>query len=195
MAVTGEKDGRPFVIERARRSERRYAWIARGERLHQPTSPSPVRFDTKVSYALGAGLHILESIAAVVTDMLSARRYASMWDRYDLRSSNDRDRDVVDDPSRGSRGGSSERDHVADRDRPDVFTKDLEVPRGRERRRVRDRDRVYEINGTKAGCSPRSGRFASSRREICRTDTETHEAACAPSNVAVARMLERADLR
>jgi hypothetical protein len=44
-----------------------------------------------------------------------------MWDRYDPRLSNDRDRDDVGDRSRG---GSSERDHPADRDPRDVFTKD-----------------------------------------------------------------------
>jgi hypothetical protein len=31
-----------------------------------------------------------------------------------------------------------------------VFTKDLDLPRGRERRPVRERDRVYEINGTES---------------------------------------------
>jgi hypothetical protein len=30
----------------------------------------------------------------------------------------------------------------------DVFTRDLDLPRGRDRRPVRDRDRVYEIDGT-----------------------------------------------
>lgn len=71
-----------------------------------------------------------------------------MWDRYDPRSSSDRDRDDFGDRHCGSRGGSSDRDHGADRDQRDVFTKDLDLPRGRERRPVRDRDRVYEIDGT-----------------------------------------------
>ena len=82
-----------------------------------------------------------------------------MWDRYDPRSSNDRDRDDVDDRSRGSRGGTSERDHAADRDPRDVFTKDLDLPRGRERRPVRERDRVYEINGTESRMLATVGAF------------------------------------
>ena len=82
-----------------------------------------------------------------------------MWDRYDPRSSNDRDRDDVDDRSRGSRGGSGERDHAADRDPRDVFTKDLDLPRGRERRPVRERDRVYEIDGTESRMLATVGAF------------------------------------
>jgi hypothetical protein len=72
-----------------------------------------------------------------------------MLDRYDPRSSSDRDRDDFADRTRGSRGGSSQRDHAADRDPREVFTKDLDVPRGRERRPVRERDRVYEIPRTR----------------------------------------------
>ena len=70
-----------------------------------------------------------------------------MWDRYDPRSSDDRDHDDFGDRSRG---GSGERDHVADREPRDVFTRDLDLPRGRERRPARERDRVYEINGTES---------------------------------------------
>ena len=99
---------------------------------------------------LGTNLHILENIAAGVTAMVALGDMQRMWDRYDPRSSNDRDRDDVDDRSRGSRGGSGERDHAADRDPRDVFTKDLDLPRGRERRPVRERDRVYEIDGTES---------------------------------------------
>jgi hypothetical protein len=73
-----------------------------------------------------------------------------MWDRYDPRSSNDRGRDDLGDQSRGSRGGSSERDHATDRDPREVFTKDLDLPRGRERRPVRERDRVYDIDGAES---------------------------------------------
>jgi hypothetical protein len=82
-----------------------------------------------------------------------------MWDRYDPRSSSDRDRDDFADRSRGSRGGSSERDHAAVRDPRDVFTKDLDVPRGRERRPVQERDRVYEINGTESRMLATVGAF------------------------------------
>lgn len=82
-----------------------------------------------------------------------------MWDRYDPRSSDDRDRDDFGDRNRGSRGGSSERDHAADRDPRDVFTRDLDLPRCRERRPVRDRDRVYEINGTESRMLATVGAF------------------------------------
>jgi hypothetical protein len=73
-----------------------------------------------------------------------------MWDRYDLRSSDDRDRDDFGDRNRGSRGASGERDHEPDRDPGDVFTMDLDLPRGRERRPVRERARVYDIDGTES---------------------------------------------
>jgi hypothetical protein len=81
-----------------------------------------------------------------------------MWDRYDPRSTDDRDRGDAD-RNRGGRGGTSERDHEADRDPRDVFTKDLDVPRGRERRPVRERDRVYEINGTEGRMLATVGAF------------------------------------
>ena len=81
-----------------------------------------------------------------------------MWDRYDPRSTDDRDRSDGD-RNRGSRGGSSERDPAADRDSREVFTKDLDLPRGRERRPVRERDRVYEINGTESRMLATVGAF------------------------------------
>lgn len=79
-----------------------------------------------------------------------------MFDRYDPRSSDDRDHDGFGDRSRG---GSSERDHASDRDPRDVFTKDLDLPRGRERRPVRERDRVYEIDGTESRMLATVGAF------------------------------------
>src|SRR5688572_21008468 len=90
----------------------------------------------------------------------------SMWDRYDPRSSNSRDRDDFGDRSRGSRGWSSERDHAADRDPRDVFTRDLDLPRGRERGPVQERDRVYEINGTESRMLATIGAF----RVVSETD-------------------------
>ena len=72
-----------------------------------------------------------------------------MWDRYDPRI-DDRDRGESWDRNFGSRGGSSERDRSEDRDPRDVFTRDLDLPRGPERRPVRERDRVYEIDGTES---------------------------------------------
>ena len=82
-----------------------------------------------------------------------------MWDRYDLRSTDDRDRGDIGDRSRGSRGGTSDRNPSEDRDRRDVFTKDLDLPRGRERRPVRERGRVYEINGTESRLLATVGAF------------------------------------
>ena len=72
-----------------------------------------------------------------------------MWDRYDPRSDG-RDRDESSDRSFGGRSGSNERDRNEDRDPRDIFTRDLDLPRGRERRPVRARERVYEINGTES---------------------------------------------
>jgi len=72
-----------------------------------------------------------------------------MWDRYDHRS-DDGERGGSWDRDFGSRGGSSERDRSEERDPRDVFTKDLDLPRGRERRPVCERDRVYEIDGTES---------------------------------------------
>ena len=72
-----------------------------------------------------------------------------MWDRYDPRDEG-RDRGSAWDRSLGGRGSTSDRNRNDERDSRDVFTKDLDLPRGRERRPVRERDRVYEINGTES---------------------------------------------
>jgi hypothetical protein len=82
-----------------------------------------------------------------------------MWDRYDPRSDEGRDLGDSFDRSRGSRGGTSERDRNEERDPRDVFTKDLDLPRGRERRPVRDRDRVYEIDGGESRALATIGAF------------------------------------
>ena len=71
-----------------------------------------------------------------------------MWDRYNPRSDH-RDRDESPDRSLARRGGNNERKCGNEGREPgDVFTRDLDLPRGRERRPVRERDRVYEIDGT-----------------------------------------------
>jgi hypothetical protein len=82
-----------------------------------------------------------------------------MLDRYHPRSVDERDRGDIGVRSRGSRGGGSDRDHVDDRDPRDVFTEDLDLPRTRERRPVRERDRVYEINGTESRIVATVGAF------------------------------------
>jgi hypothetical protein len=72
-----------------------------------------------------------------------------MWNRFDVRDEQ-RERGDSWDRSIGSRGATSERDRDHERDSRDVFTKDLDLPCGRERRPVRERDRVYEINGAES---------------------------------------------
>jgi hypothetical protein len=69
-----------------------------------------------------------------------------MLDRYDPRSDS-HDRGDSWDRRVGGRGGSSDREPREENDPRDVFTRDLDLPRGRERRPVCNRDRVYEING------------------------------------------------
>ena len=81
-----------------------------------------------------------------------------MWDRYEPRLTDDRDRGDAD-RNRGSRGGNSERDLQDVHDPRHVFTKDLDLPRGRERRPVRERDRVYEIDGTESRMLATVGAF------------------------------------
>jgi hypothetical protein len=78
-------------------------------------------------------------------------------DRYDPRDV--RDRTNTWDREFGSRGGTSERDRGEEGDPRDVFTKDLDLPRGRERRPVRERDRVYDINGTESRMLATVGAF------------------------------------
>ena len=72
-----------------------------------------------------------------------------MLDRDDPRS-DDRDRGSSWDRTLGSRSSTSDRNRNDERDPRDVFTRDLDLPRERERRPVRERDHVYEINGTES---------------------------------------------
>src|SRR5262249_33072785 len=91
---------------------------------------------------------ILDASSAQPCTWFSAarnRRGVRSWDRYDPRAADSRDRDDSWDRSRGSRGGSSDRDR--DDDPRDVFTRDLDLPRGHRRELVREHDHVYEING------------------------------------------------
>lgn len=81
-----------------------------------------------------------------------------MLDRYDPRWEGDRDREDSRDRDRGSRGSGHSHD-ARDHDPRDVFTKDLDVPRGRERRPVRERNRVYEINGAESRALATIGAF------------------------------------
>src|SRR6266851_2362959 len=81
-----------------------------------------------------------------------------MWDGYDPRS-DDRNRGGSWDRSLGSRGTTSDRDRNEERDPRDVFTRDLELPRGRDRRPVRERERIYEIDGTESRMLATIGAF------------------------------------
>jgi DNA-binding MarR family transcriptional regulator len=81
-----------------------------------------------------------------------------MWDRYDSRD-DDRDRCGAWDRDLGGRGITSDRDRDKERDPRDGFTKDLDLPSGSERRPVRDRDRVYEIDGAESRALATIGAF------------------------------------
>ena len=80
-----------------------------------------------------------------------------MLDRYDPRPDDGRDRGDSWDRSFGSRGGVGERDR--DEHSREVFTKDLDLPRGRDREQVRDRERVYTIDGDESRALATFGAF------------------------------------
>ena len=65
------------------------------------------------------------------------------------------------DSERGlGRGASNSRNRDRECSNPrDVFTQDLDLPRGRERRPVRERNRVYEINGEESRALATIGAF------------------------------------
>jgi hypothetical protein len=105
-----------------------------------------------------------------------------MWDRYDPRWSDGRDRDDFADRSRGSRGSLDDREHGADRDPPDVFTKAVDLPRGRERGRCEIGIACIRSTERRVGCSPPSAPFVSSQRAISTTVARTLERPCATSN-------------
>jgi len=92
----------------------------------------------------------LDSPLILEPDSYSFGFVAAMWDRYDPRSSDGRDRGDSYDRTRGTCGGSNDCDRTDERDPRDVFTKDVDLPRGRERRPVRDRDHIYEIDGSES---------------------------------------------
>lgn len=81
-----------------------------------------------------------------------------MFDRYDPRDDDRDDRDGIRDLDRGGRGGSEASDR-RERVRGDVFTHDLDLPSGRDREPVRDRDRVYTIDGSEARMLAAVGAF------------------------------------
>jgi hypothetical protein len=88
-----------------------------------------------------------------------AQGVSDVFDRYDPRSIEPRERGDSVDRSRGARGANSDREPSSERDPRDVFTRDLDHPRGRKRELVRDRERVYEINGTESRLLATVGAF------------------------------------
>ena len=81
----------------------------------------------------------------------------AMFDRYDPRDDDRDDRDRGRDLDRGGRGGGDAPDRQEGS--RDVFTRDLDLPRGRERERARDRNRVYDIDGSEARMLATVGSF------------------------------------
>ena len=82
-----------------------------------------------------------------------------MYDRYDPRDDiRDDARDGGRDLSRGGRGGGDAPDR-RESDARDVFTRNLNLPCDREREPVRDRDRVYDIDGAEARMLATVGAF------------------------------------
>lgn len=82
-----------------------------------------------------------------------------MFNLYDPRDdarndAGDRGRNL----DRGGRGGGDAPDR-RDRDPREVFTRDLDLPRGRDRERVRDRDRVHNLDGSEARMLATVGSF------------------------------------
>jgi DNA-binding MarR family transcriptional regulator len=79
-----------------------------------------------------------------------------MWDRHDPRWAEDRGRGDSCDRSRGGHTGTSDRDRDGTHD---VFTRDLDLPLGGRRELVRERERVYEINGDESRMLATVGAF------------------------------------
>ena len=73
----------------------------------------------------------------------------------DPRDRDDRGREL----SQGSRGGSSDSRERAVIDPRDVFTKDLDLPRGPDRQRVRARDHEVRLRGSESRTLATVGAF------------------------------------
>jgi len=91
----------------------------------------------------------------------------------------DRDRDQGRELSQGSRGGSSDPRERAALDPRDVFMKDLDLPRGPDRERVRVRDHHVTLRGSESRALSTVGASASSLRATCAMGTRR------PSNPAM----------
>ena len=90
-----------------------------------------------------------------------------MLDRYDPRWGDARDRGESRDIGRGGRGGGQSFD-TRSRDARDVFTQDLDLPRGQERQMVREHNHTYELNGSESRALATAGAFRVVRVEDLR---------------------------
>jgi hypothetical protein len=90
-----------------------------------------------------------------------------LLDRYDPRWSDDRDRGDSRDIGRGSRGGGHSFD-TRTHDARDVFTQDLDLPRGQEREMVREHNHTYELNRGESRALATAGAFRVVRGEDLR---------------------------
>ncbi len=79
-----------------------------------------------------------------------------MLNRYDPRSEDGRDRGGSWERNFGSRGAG---ERGRDEHPRDVFARDLNLPRGRDREQVRDRERVYTIDGDESRALATIGAF------------------------------------
>jgi hypothetical protein len=82
-----------------------------------------------------------------------------LWDRYEPRSSDQPNSGDFGDRNRSGRGGTGAGERREEPDSRDVFTRDLDLPGVRERQLVRDRDRVFEINGAESRALATIGAF------------------------------------
>jgi hypothetical protein len=85
-----------------------------------------------------------------------------MLDRYDPRDDERARGDSFGrEISQGSRGATDKRvpSTVDNRDPRDTFLRNVEMPRGADRERVRDRDRAYDLNGDESRLLPTVGAF------------------------------------
>ena len=92
-----------------------------------------------------------------------------MWELYDPRDDDARERDDAWTRDLGGRAGRDDRNPPDDP--RDVFVRELNLPRGAERELVRDqeRDRIYELNGTDSRLLATVGAF----RVVAESDLES----------------------